>query len=185
MIYDYIISLKNVETRTADIISQILYFIAFSYFAFFGFYPVFNKFCLVSAAAILICWLWLIIKQKHGKKVYFTSGLAIAALAWFSGSHANWWIGLFYIIAALAEREFKFPKEIGFSADGIIINSLFKKRHSWSEVNNAMIKEGMLTLDLKNNKIIQKEIAEDVPPGVEAEFNQFCRDRLMALSVEA
>ncbi len=183
MIYDYIISLKNAESRTADIISQILYFIALVYFAVFAFYPAFNRIFLGAAVGIFLCWAWLTFKKRKGSRVYFTSGLALAALAWFTSRQPNWWFGILYVAAALAEREYKFAKEIGFATSGITVNSIIKKNYAWNEVKNAMIKEGILTIDLKNNKLIQAEIAEEVPLDTEAEFNSFCQAQLTQLNV--
>jgi len=57
-----------------------------------------------------------------------------------------------------------------------VINSLIKKKYPWSDFNNVMLKDGLLTLDFKDNRLIQKEaIEEDGPDADEDEFNAFCR----------
>jgi hypothetical protein len=41
-----------------------------------------------------------------------------------------------------------------------------------------MIKDGLLTIDFKNNRIIQQQIA-NISSGIdEKEFNDFCRQQL-------
>ncbi|TDH28983.1 hypothetical protein EXU57_02600 [Segetibacter sp. 3557_3] len=179
MVFNYIITLRRQPMRMIDFISQLLYVIAIGSFLFFALsFRVLHKGYLVFTIGILGAWIWAVIRRQQHKKVYYTSGLILAALAWITQPYGNFWLGTLYIFAALAEREFKFTKEIGFSKDRIVMNSLLKKRITWAEVRNAMIKEGVLTIDLKNNKIIQKEIESDVPPETEVEFNEFCRNRI-------
>jgi hypothetical protein len=50
----------------------------------------------------------------------------------------------------------------------------------WNEINNAVIKDGFLTIDQKNNKLFQKEIEGDVSADIETEFNEFCRHQIAA-----
>jgi len=49
---------------------------------------------------------------------------------------------------------------------------------NWNEVNNVLIKDGLITIDQKNNKLFQKEIDAGVSLQVENEFNAFCKHQL-------
>jgi len=42
------------------------------------------------------------------------------------------------------------------------------------------LKDGLLTIDFKDNKLFQKEIEEQVSPVLDSEFNEFCRSKLKA-----
>jgi hypothetical protein len=42
----------------------------------------------------------------------------------------------------------------------------------------VLIKDNVLTIDFKNNKLIQKDINEPVTASIEAEFNGFCSEQL-------
>ncbi|HLO81643.1 MAG TPA: hypothetical protein VK166_11820 [Chitinophagaceae bacterium] len=74
------------------------------------------------------------------------------------------------------------PEEIGFSEKGIVFKSVFSKNIKWSDLNNALIKDGILTLDYKNNKLFQAETDDDEENEdydvSEEEFNGFCRAQL-------
>jgi hypothetical protein len=83
-----------------------------------------------------------------------------------------------YAIAGLFERQVKFPQEIGFSEKEIAFNTFPKRKLGWKEINNALIKDGIITIDQKNNKLLQKEIDLGVSLQVEKEFNEFCRKQL-------
>jgi hypothetical protein len=49
---------------------------------------------------------------------------------------------------------------------------------SWDEVNNVILKDGLLTIDFKNNKLFQHIILNSEEDISEKEFNEFCRQQL-------
>ena len=87
---------------------------------------------------------------------------------------------MLYIIPLFLERQIKFPEEIGFDDEGITINTFSKKFYPWSLINNVVLKDGLLTIDYKDNRLFQKEIEEQVTPVLESEFNEFCHSKLEA-----
>ncbi len=78
----------------------------------------------------------------------------------------------------MLEKQVKFPDEIGFSEETVVINSFPKKKFNWTDIQNVILKDNLLTVDFKNNKLIQKELNEEVSPLIEQEFNEFCRKQL-------
>ena len=53
-------------------------------------------------------------------------------------------------------------------------NSIFVKSYYWSEFSNVILKDELLTLDFKNNRLIQLSIDVNSMPVNEIEFNEFC-----------
>ena len=53
-----------------------------------------------------------------------------------------------------------------------------KRTIEWKELNNVILKDGILTIDLKNNKVFQNEI---MSPTSEMDFNEFCDAQQQAL----
>jgi hypothetical protein len=92
------------------------------------------------------------------------------------------WIAVLFIILALVYRKSVKPQEIGFSPEIIVVDGLFQKRINWNELNNVLIKDGLLTMDYKNNRIFQQEtddLDDDEDDEVtEEEFNAFCQSAL-------
>lgn len=179
MVYDYLITLKRPDYKLVDIISQFLYLVAFAAFIYFAIRsPIIMNVYWVSAIILLVCYIILRIKYSRKGFVYYSAGLAIAAITWIAAPYSNWFLFALYAFGLFAEREVKFHKEIGFSKLEVTFNTLIKKRYDWEEFQNVMIKDGLLTLDFRNNKIIQKEIEGEVSSAIEKEFNDFCRGKM-------
>jgi hypothetical protein len=73
-----------------------------------------------------------------------------------------------------------------FTTDGVHLTRVFKTIiFPWSELENVILKDNILTIDFKTNKIIQVEIVETARMIDETEFNLFCKERLQtATAVE-
>jgi uncharacterized protein YehS (DUF1456 family) len=67
---------------------------------------------------------------------------------------------------------------IGVSTTDISWPSAFPKKVQWAALNNILLKDNLLTVDFKNDKIVQQYIDETTIAVNEAEFNDFCRQQL-------
>jgi hypothetical protein len=123
-------------------------------------------------------WIYLIAQKRKNGLVYFRIPLLLSAMGWLIHPYRQIALAVLYAIAGLIEKQVKFPEEIGFSEESIVFNSFPKKTYSWSDVKNVIIKDNLITVDFNNNKLIQKEIDEEVSSHVEVEFNEYCRTQL-------
>ncbi|MCW3086681.1 MAG: hypothetical protein JWQ78_67 [Sediminibacterium sp.] len=182
-VYDYIIVCKRPDFKLVDGISQLMLFLALIVFtsslsATSGAEPVILY---ILIACIMGWWVYMYYRQKRGQPVFFRIALLAGAIGW--ALQPGWrFIGVVYFLAAVLEKQVKFPLEIAFDAEGLVVNSLPKKQYTWSEVTNVVMKDGIVTIDLRNNKLIQKELEDDTSAGTEQEFNEFCKNRLYAHS---
>jgi hypothetical protein len=63
--------------------------------------------------------------------------------------------------------------------DGIHLTRVFKTVvFPWTEMENVMLKDNLITIDFKTNKIIQVEIVENNRMTDETAFNLFCKENL-------
>jgi hypothetical protein len=179
MRYHYVVTLKRNNEKSIDIISFCLCFLSVLAFVFHQLNITEFNFFLSFAAAIIITGLIVnFISSKKGNRVRYKNWLLIAGLAWLGMPYLQWLAVLFFILAFF-EYQAKYPLEVGFSNEMIVINTLLKKRFPWSDFNNVMLKDGLLTLDFKNNKLFQKEALEDDEVDAdEDEFNDYCMERL-------
>ena len=185
--YDYIIVLKKKSFDVIDNVSKIMLVLGVAAFLFVAVstlqvrntnLPVNQAWLLVIISAIVIGWFAFCERQKKkDKMVYYRFGLMFAAWGWFVTPTGRW-ISIIYIIACFLEKPIKVSPEVAFDGEEIVFNSFPQKKYTWSEVNNAVLKDGLLTIDLKNNTLIQHPVDEAVPQDIEVEFNSFCQGLL-------
>jgi hypothetical protein len=180
MIYDYIITLKSRSHTAINWVSRFLYLFAIICYAYFFRINTESRLAYGAFIALITAW-WVFIewKARTEEVVYYRLGLSIAVLGWLLQPYQNYWLAAFYAICAVLERQVKFPEEIAFNENHVVVNSFPKRTIPWAEVSNAIIKDGILTVDFRNNKLIQKEIEDEVEPSVEKEFNAFCQQQLL------
>jgi|SRR5580704_1514793 hypothetical protein len=180
MHYQYVVTLKRDNENQVDRISAGLCFISLLAFIFEQLRTGRFNFLYSLSALAIACGMILnfIRKIKEHQALRFRTWLLIAGVTWI-GMPFLQWLCIFFFVMAVLESQAKYPLELGFSGEGVVINQLFKKKYPWSVFNNILLKDGLLTLDFKNNKIFQREaLEEDDPEAGEDEFNDYCRDQL-------
>jgi hypothetical protein len=70
--------------------------------------------------------------------------------------------------------------DITFASKKIIYPSFPRRNINWNELSNVILKDGLLTMDFKNNKLMQAEVVNDKNDYNvnEKEFNNFCKQQL-------
>ncbi|MBS1600526.1 MAG: hypothetical protein JST75_20030 [Bacteroidetes bacterium] len=180
MRYQYVVTLKRDNEKAVDIISICLCLLSLLAFTFEQLNRrAFNYLLSFASIIILVGLIYNFILVRNGNFVRYKNWLLIAGVAWLGMPYLQWLSALFFLLAFF-EYQAKYPLEVGFSNDMVVINTLFKKKIPWSDFNNVILKDGILTLDFKNNKLFQKETLEDEEDDAdEDEFNDFCRSRTL------
>ena len=91
------------------------------------------------------------------------------------------WIPAIVLIITVVFANFvliRKSKAIFSNKNIIIVKSLFTKVYTWVEVENVVLKDHLLSVDFKNNHLIQIEITPESFNIDEATFNQFCHHQL-------
>ena len=180
MQYQYVVTLKRDNEKYIDRISISLCFISMLAFIFEQIRSAHFNFFLSFAALMIGAGVTfnLLNSRKKGVRVRYKTWLLLSGIFWI-GMPWLQWLSTFFFVMAFMEYQAKYPLEIGFSDEEILINTLFKKKYRWSELNNVILKDGLLTMDFKNNKLFQKEALDDEEMDAdEAEFNAYCQKRL-------
>lgn len=179
MVYQYVVTLKNKNNRYIDILGLILSLFSVVSFTLelMGSRHVSVAY-LIGALVVLGIVIYNLAQQAKKRKVYYSRALLIAALVWMKMPYLQWLVFLF-IILALLEYQAKYAVEIGFADNEIVINSLFKKRYTWKQFSNIVLRDGLITLDFTNNRILQREVEDDEDDDAdEDEFNDYCKRQL-------
>jgi hypothetical protein len=178
-IFPYVIELKRPSYRLIDFISQLMLLLSITAFFYALFHRlVFNTTVLyVGILGIIAWWSYCIWLTKKNQIPYFRFGLFIATACWWYMPNGKW-VCLIYLLAGLIEKQAKFPQEVAFDEEEMVINSFPKKHFYWSDLSNVVLKDGLLTIDFKSNKLIQKEIQSGSNARDAQEFNEFCQNML-------
>jgi hypothetical protein len=199
MRYQYVVILKRNSDRVIDRISILLCCLSGAAFILAQMQTQHFNYFLSLAAILVLAGPWLVFFSArttkvrtapmeqvnappgHSTRPRYKYWLLAAAIGWLAMPALTWLSALFILLAFL-EYQAKYPLEIGFSPDRIVINSLIRKKFGWAAFSNIILKDGLLTMDFKNNRLLQKEVDEEEEGDAdEDEFNDYCRERLGAV----
>ena len=114
-------------------------------------------------------------EQRENPRLYIL--FLIIILGWIN-TRTYWWVAIlifiFMVLDLIARRELI----VKVFADKIIYPSWPPREIKWKELSNVILKDRMLTIDFKNDKLIQQLIDEKNTDIGEKEFNDFCRQQL-------
>jgi len=181
MIYQYAVTLRNTSSRYVDRISLWLLLISVALFLREPLNGFDRKQLIFLAAALLIAGIvirnFMLRKRNPGQAVFYRPALYAAAVGWIFMPYQAW-LFVPLVLMAMFERQAKMPLEIGFTDDAVVINTLFRRYYRWADFNNIVLKDDILTLDFKNNRLLQRETVDEEGEAGEDEFNDYCRERL-------
>ena len=189
MHYPYVVILKRNSDRLIDWISILLCLSSAALFILVQWKELhFNYLLSAGAGLIFIRILFNLFSSRNTvselagrSRPLYRYLLMTAAIGWL-GMPVFQWVSLLFVLLAFLEYQAKHPLGISFSPDKIVINSLFRKTFAWSDFSNILLKDGLLTLDFSNNRIIQREVDEE-KDGDADEFNDYCREMLHAANL--
>jgi hypothetical protein len=181
--YAYVVFLKNDRQRAGNLISLLLCFFSAAFFFYVGLQSLqlAGFFYIYLALATLIVLgtgrnILRVRRKKH--PVRYRHLLMIAGGGWLF-LPGLFWMAIPFVGLSILEPYVKQPLEIGFDPDCIVINSLIRQKLNWSAFSNILLKDGLLTLDYKDNRLLQWEVLDDEDGDAdEEEFNAFCRGQL-------
>jgi hypothetical protein len=136
---------------------------------------------IIWAVLTLFVVIGLFVPKKHKLHKYLSQSSAAdylwLAIGWMSLE--NYWMLLAVIVFALINSMLKERHEIKFFDNLITINTFPQKEIKWFELNNVMLKDGILTIDFRNDKLIQSEFNhEESDADNEEQFNNYCQQQL-------
>lgn len=191
----FAINLKNEKIRLYNRLSWLIIIINLLLLLYFGLtastrHEMGGYF--ITIIACIICFL-LKIYFRNSKYAFGFAPFFFFIMFGWAGAERYWLAAITFLFEMLSINAFK-EFVLRFSADGISYPSFFSKKIKWSDLNNCLVKDGLLTIDFKNNKIIQQILQENTginkfvttEPTVEKfesdeqEFNDFCKRQLAA-----
>ena len=130
---------------------------------------------IIAAIAVFAAFSSLYFRNKNQKAI-LTGAFFLLSFAWIVAGY--WVIGVFNILFMMLHLAALQKPIVSINEKHVIYPSFPKKKIDWQELSNLILKDGLLTIDLKNNRIIQQQIADISSTIDEKEFNDFCRQQL-------
>jgi hypothetical protein len=177
----FLLILKNAKLKSYNLIRWLLlflniialYIVSFSKPGSYG-----DRFGITGILQLAILFLFVKRTEKFGVVERRWTLLGINAVIIFFWLRWNLYLPaiatiLFEVIYLYAIRKFEVHVERG----SILYPSFPRRRILWNELQNIILKDGILTIDFRNNKLIQQDLDEDNAVN-EKEFNEFCQQQL-------
>ena len=130
---------------------------------------------IIAAIAILTASSSIYFGNKNEKAI-LTGAFLLLSVAWIVAGY--WIIGVLNMLFMILNNAALRKPIVTINESQVIYPSFPKKKIDWQELSNLIIKDGLLTIDFKNNRIIQQYIADISSAIDEKEFNDFCRQQL-------
>ncbi len=153
----------------------IFYFIAAKYF-----YELISLLCLITLYGFFRYYV-----VKKNISAFYVNELSFIILAVCWAVLQNYWIAVGCVLVGILYH-FSLQKiQFVFNTDFIKKINFPPATYLWSQFNNVMLRDDILTLDFNNNKLIQCEIenVQRTPNGEnninEDEFNKFAQQQLI------
>ncbi|CAN5811131.1 hypothetical protein BH11BAC4_BH11BAC4_15020 [soil metagenome] len=178
----FIILLPNEKAKTYSYVTLFMLLInclVFGYVFFKAGDRVARNISLLGNISSFISLISFLVNFFTGRFKNYRPGISfiILSILWFM--LGNYLLGVCTVLVALIGYYAKKKFNVLFTEDSITYPTFPQKIFGWNAVSNVVLKDNVLTIDLKNNKLIQsvveKESAEQVD---ENSFNEFCRERL-------
>lgn len=133
-----------------------------------------NQFYFINIAAAIILIMAAVFIKRLLKKLQLNTTLllSLAAVILFVATRSIPFAAILMLYGLLVKKIYKNPL-VTVNTKGISITKMLGNPiHEWSEFNNIILKDSLLTLDFKNNKLLQLNIREN---NVDENcFNTFC-----------
>lgn len=107
-------------------------------------------------------------KIFYGEGIFFLLSMLFIITYW-------WWLFLLEMIVSIFCTFLFQKRSVYFTPYVIEHRGRPYKRYNWTDLDNVVLKDKMLTLDFKNNKLLQGEIETPVD---EPAFNTFAKQQL-------
>ena len=104
--------------------------------------------------------------------------IIILVLAWIALG-VYWMVAFCIILFVFSVLSLK-KVMLTLSENGVLMASMLLKKYQWGDFNNIIMKDNIITLDFKNNRILQSEIQHTIVS--EEFFNNFVHQYLVVTS---
>ena len=131
---------------------------------------------LIIAILLSLLLLWNLFSAKKRTRIpdfiiLFFIGIALIFIPLFN------LLGVLYLILAFISYRLSKPARIRFADEGIFLQSVWSNSYQWEQVKFVVMKDSLVTIELKNDKLLQFEI-EEVAGFDENDFKKYTAQKI-------
>ena len=179
----YSFILKNEKTKRYRLISQLLVLFNLLGFVFLlmnSEAEIAKNIAVLFAILITAIYTFFTVIEWISKKPFpdfwHRSIFAVCAAVWYK--EGSWGLTIMLILFILLDMMSHRKLVVDVNDKRIIVPYAMQKTVDWNEVKNVVLKDGLLTIDFKNNRLFQQLILNSDEDINEKEFNNFCKLQL-------
>ena len=171
--------LKNEKLNSYNKVSYLVSAFNFIFFIFYAFYSKHGYervlWLFFSILIPVFCFTEIIIRDKLRLKLTFSITYFWLLFIW---PGISLWMALIHLILLISDSVARRKLNVYFNTGGIGYPSFPKKNIPWNSLSNVVLKDGLLTIDFKNNHLLQAEIITTANQIDETTFNHYCEQQL-------
>lgn len=173
------IALKNDKINSYNKSCYLIAGINFIFFIVYAFYAKhgYVRIELITFSLLIIGFSFAddFIRKKNGaKKNSFNLTYCWLIICWLNISI---WMVLIHVLLLVFDTISRRKLNVSINKEGIIYPSFPKKNIGWDALQNVVLKDGLLTIDFKDNHLVQDEI--EITSSIdETAFNRYCEQQL-------
>jgi hypothetical protein len=180
MIASYNISIPNEKAATYKVVTFIISLINLVAFVYVALRSGWDMGMILTIGLLLgLTGVMLFMIQRYGgvaKKLPPAIFLLLSSVCWLIAG--IYFVGSMLLIFSLLSLLTIKTLVISFTEEGILYPSFPAKLIGWNEVDFVILKDDILSIELKNNKLMQFTLEKSVANGIDTgEFNSFCAHR--------
>lgn len=179
----YILFIKNEKTKNYRLISQLIVFfnlLAFVFILLQNELAIRDNIWLFFSIIVTAFYTFFAVVERIKKKsmpdFWHRSVLLYCAIAW--SRTETWWIAILIIFFIGLDYLALKKQVVRISDKRISVPAFLDKKVEWKDLNNIILKDGLLTVDFKNNILFQHLILNSDWDIEEKDFNEYCRIKL-------
>ena len=112
--------------------------------------------------------------RRKKKSSALLVSMTLQTMAWLSTG--PWLMGVMLLVLEVLHQIASLKKTLKVSKAGIWTSFPWPSRQDWNQVEFVILKDGMLTIEYRNGRVLQQPIEKD-STFREADFNEFCQQQ--------
>ena len=169
------IEIPNDRLKTYKKVAFIILTLNFLGFGYVFLRIIGNASFIAVAALVLnaVPWLYFLLNKRHIKSPVIEFVFISSSFIWVY--FGNVWMGIMLLLFAIMSFFTNKKIIVKINDEGVTYPSFPIKKYLWSAITNVICKDDILTIDLKDNTLLQLNIDPTFAKSFNAnEFNQFC-----------